>query len=468
MRILALDLAIAAEHKALLADAQGQPLGPIRPLRTSASSLAQLVHQAREGMVPEEELLLVMEPTGMVWFPIAVWAQRHGGITTYLVNTQQVADLRRYYHKHAKSDRIDVRVLVKLPVVSPEQLHPLHLPSGAHFALQRGVKELDALMTLQIALQQRICAIDQFAWPGLDAVCSEPFAPPVRWFREHWYSPQQVLAAGVSTLQADWHTAAAMLGVPEENPDWLAALLRLAEQTLALYGTEGAYLDYAYLQAEVTRQQALLQMVETQHHTLQLKTVRPLYRRLHPSRHLETLKGVGQDSAAVYLSFIGDPQRFPDHRHFRSWTGMIPGSRQSGTHEAQGIHITQAGPALVKKFAYLDAETARQWDPQIAALYYDQMVNHGKHHNQAVCCCATHLLDRVWTVLKEDRPYELRDVDGTPVTVTEAREIIAERYTVPKEVRQHNNRRNRQKRMARRAERQQERESRASVVRAEA
>lgn len=31
---------------------------------------------------------------------------------------------------------------------------------------------------------------------------------------------------------------------------------------------------------------------------------------VHPSGNLETLKGVGQDSAAVYASFIGDPHRF--------------------------------------------------------------------------------------------------------------------------------------------------------------
>jgi transposase len=463
MRIIGLDLALTAAHKALIADAQGQPLGPIRTLRTIATDLAEFVRQARHGMAPAEELWLIMEPTGMAWFPVAVWAQQHG-VTPYLVNTQQVADLRRYYHKHAKSDRIDVRVLVKLPVVSPEQLHPLRLPSGASFACQRGVKELETLMTLQIALQQRICAIDQFAWPGLELVCGEPFAPHMRWFREQWYQPQRVLAAGASTLQAAWHTAATATAVPNADSAWVAALVRLAEQTLALYGTAAPCLDYEHLQAEVTRHQALLAAVEMQHHTLKLKTVRPLYRRLHPQRQLETLKGVGQDSAAVYLSFIGDPQRFPDHRHFRSWTGMIPGSRQSGTHQAQSVPITQAGPALVKKFAYLDAETARQWDPQMAALYYDQMVKHGKHHSQAVCCCATHLLDRVWTILKEGRAYELRDVDGTPVTVAQAREIIAQRYRVPKEVRQHNNRRNRHQRSERRAERQQERESRTRLV----
>lgn len=199
-----------------------------------------------------------------------------------------------------------------------------------------------------------------------------------------------------------------------------------------------------------------------QHHTLQIETVRPLYRRLHPSRHLETLKGVGQDGAAVYASFIGNPERFADGSHFRSWSGMIPSSKQSGESEAQGLRITQAGPDLVKKFAYVDAETARQYDPQLAALYYNQMVRHGKHHRQAVCACATHLLDRIWVILSENRPYELRDVDGRPVSGPEAQRIVAERYTVPDEVRRQNNRRQRRARAETQAEKQQKREKRSS------
>lgn len=459
MRIIGLDLALTAEHKALIADARGQPLAPIVRLRTTVSDLERLFQRAREGASPDEPVLLIMEPTGMAWFPVAVFAQQHQ-VTVHLVNSQQVADLRRYYKKHAKSDRIDVRVLVKLPVISPEKLHPLTLPSASLFACQRGCKELDHLMTLSIALQNRIQAIDGFAWPGLDAVLAEPFSPLARWFRTHWYHPAQVIAAGAPTLEHAWQAepVAAEVATPT---DWAAALVRLAQQTLALYGTDSPHLDYAYLQAEVTREQTLLTVMEAHHHTLQLQTVRPLYRHLHPSRNLETLKGVGQDGAAVYLSFIADPQRFADHSHFRSWTGMIPDSKQSGAREAKGLHISQAGPDLIKKFAYLGAESARQWDPQIAALYYDQMVVHGKHHNQAICACATHLLDRIWTILKEDRPYELRDVDGTPVTVERARAIIAERYTVSKEIRQRNNQRTRRERMERRAERKAERERRA-------
>ena len=131
---------------------------------------------------------------------------------------------------------------------------------------------------------------------------------------------------------------------------------------------------------------------------------------------------------------------------------MVPYSKQSSNSQIEGLKITQAGPRLIRKYAYLDAEVARLHDPQLAALYYDQMVNKGKHHNQAICACATHLLDRILVILQEDRPYELRDVDGTPVSKEQAKAIIAERYTVPDEVRQRNNKRKRRERVAQQAE----------------
>jgi transposase len=466
MRYIGLDLALATSHKAVVIDEQGQDITPVLSVETSARSLEQLFHRAREGTRSDEPLVVVMEPTGMGWFPVAVFCQRQG-VKVYLVNSQQVADLRRYYRKHAKSDRIDSRVLAKLPIVSPEKLHPLQLIGASQLACQRGCKELDRLMDMNIAIQNRLRAIDRFAWPGLEQVLPDNIAPITRWFREHWYDPQAVLDLGEEGLLANWLENAQTSDEMLESPRWATALVQLAEQVLALYGTESAFLDYAYLQAEVTREQTLLSMLEAEYKQLQLETVRPLYRQSHPSRNLESLYGVGQDGAAVYSSFVGDPKRFPDHASFRGWSGMIPRSSQSGTSETKGLPISQAGPDLIKKFSFLGAETARQWDPQIAAIYYDQVVHHGKHHTQAVCVCATHLLDRIWTILKEDRAYELRDVDGTPVSVEQARKIITTRYNVPKEVRQRNNQRTRLARKEQLAEKNQKRKGTSHQVRGE-
>ena len=456
MRTIGIDLAVKGTHKAVVVDEQGHYVTPVIEFHTRAGELDQLLARAREG-ASDSRLSVVMEPTGMAWFPIAAYLGRQAEVMLYLVNSQQVADLRRFYKRHAKSDRIDARILARLPLVNPEHLHFLRLSSASSFACQQGCKELNRLTENITAIKNRLTALDRFAWPGVDdLVFPDLFSRAARWFRQHWYDPHQVVQAGAEVIQQRWQ--ATSLDAKDVG-EWATSLYELAQQVVALYGATGQCLDFKWLQAEVCREQEHLAFLEQQHHRLKIKTVRPLYRQLHPSRHLETLKGVGQEGAAVYISFIGDPHRFDSNRQVRGWHGLVPDSRQSAGSEAKGLHVTQAGPDSVEKFAFLNAEVARHWDPQIAAIYHDQMVNKGKHHTQAVCTCATHLLDRILAVLRDVKPYELRDVDGTPVTVGQARAIIAERYIVPEQVRQRNNKRRRQERADWRIEKQQKRES---------
>jgi transposase len=448
MRTVGVDLSAKGEHKAVIVDEAGRFVSPVFRFSTAPASLQRLLEMTQENN-PDQQVQAVMEPTGMAWFPVAVFLLRNG-VSIYLVNSQQVADLRKYFKKHAKSDRIDARVLAKLPVVDEEKLHRLELSNAETLACQRGCKQLERLMKQRTACQNRIIALDRFAWPGLEeAVFPDLFSCAALWFREHWYSPRRVCQAGAEAIRQEWCSS----GLDsKDSGEWIRYLVQLAEQILEIYGKDCAYLDYELLQDEAIREQEYFAFMEEMHHRLLLKTVRPLYRQLHPSRNLETIPGVGQDGAAVYLSFIGNPKRFHGLRELRGWSGMVPNSKQSANSQASGLKITQAGPGLIKKFAFLDANAARQCDPQIAALYYDQMVHRGKHHVQALCTCSAHLLDRVGVVLREDRPYQLQDVDGTPITPERARQIIAERYTVPEEVRKRNSKARRRERMETQAE----------------
>jgi hypothetical protein len=97
--------------------------------------------------------------------------------------------------------------------------------------------------------------------------------------------------------------------------------------------------------------------------------------------------------------------------------------------------MTKAGPRRVKLALYQAAEIARQWDPQLAKVYYDQMAHKGKPHNKAVGAVMSHLASRIHAVLTEQRDYVLRDVDGRETSVQEARTIIRTRYRVPTEIR---------------------------------
>jgi transposase len=435
MRTIGIDLGVVGEHKAVVCNDKGDYISRVINVQTEKGSLDELIAEARRGN-PQEPLQAVMEPTGMAWFPVAVYLASQG-VQNYLVNSQQVADLRRYYKKHAKSDRIDARVLAKLPIVNTEHLHELKLPGATVLACQRGCKMLDRLIKGRVAIMNRLIALDRFAWPGFEKakIFSDAFSPAASWFRNHYYNPYHVKRTGADQIKKEW---LASTEYDKWSDDWPVRLEKLAEQAISLYGEEGLSIDFDLVQAEAMYEESLLRAAIEMHKKVTAKIVQPQYRKIHPQRYLETIPGVGRDGAAVFASIIGNPDRFINLRKHRGWSGMVPNSRQSSSYQASGLKITQAGPRLIKKFAYLDADMARQRDPQIAAIYYDQMVNKGKHHTQAICVCATHLLDRVLTVLRENRPYMLKDAEGNPVTKKQAREIILTKYTVPDSIRQRN------------------------------
>jgi len=459
MRTIGIDLGISAAHKAIILDERGKAITPTLRVSPDPVDLARLLDRARRGSEEGEPLRVVMEPTGLSWLPVASYCIQRG-VTVYLVNTQLVSALRKLYRKHAKSDRISALILARLPWISPDSLQPLELASGSSLSGQRWCKQRDELAKRMTAIKNRVQAWERALWPGLEEAVKNPFAPWMRLWRETWYDPWHLQSAETGELTTFLIEAGAD---PEEAPGLASGLQDVARRAVALYGTpEGGaspYVDYSAVQDQVLRELRLLAFCQEEHKAVQ-RQLRPLYRQLHPSRHLETIKGVGEEGAMTYLFFIGTVTRFASQKAFRGWSGMVPRSDQSGDLDKKGLRISKAGPDLVKKYAYINAEVARQWDPQIAAIYYDQMVHKGKHHVQAVCCCATHLLDRVRAVLRDDRPYELKDVDGTPVTWQEARAIIAERYHVPDEVRQRRRSRTRKKRREQQAERTQKRRSR--------
>jgi hypothetical protein len=73
-------------------------------------------------MLPSDaEVTVVMEPTRNAWVPLAAWLRRRGA-RVVLVPPEQAAELRDYYSKHAKSDRLDSQMLARLPLLHPDGL----------------------------------------------------------------------------------------------------------------------------------------------------------------------------------------------------------------------------------------------------------------------------------------------------------------------------------------------------------
>jgi transposase len=116
---LGIDVACRAAHQASLADEAGRFAWSGRRFTTTAADLQQLW----DLVPPGAAVTVVTEPTRNAWVPLAAWFRRHGA-TVVMVPPEQSADLRDYFSKHVKSDRLDSRMLTRLPLLHPDGLRP--------------------------------------------------------------------------------------------------------------------------------------------------------------------------------------------------------------------------------------------------------------------------------------------------------------------------------------------------------
>ena len=119
---MGIDIAVRAPHQASLADERGELLWSGHRFRTTVADL-----DALWARLPKEfqaaEVTVVMHPTRNAWVPLAAWFRRQGA-RVVLVSAERSSDLRAYYAKHTKSDRLDSVLLARLPLLHPEGLHP--------------------------------------------------------------------------------------------------------------------------------------------------------------------------------------------------------------------------------------------------------------------------------------------------------------------------------------------------------
>jgi Transposase len=75
-----------------------------------------------------------------------------------------------------------------------------------------------------------------------------------------------------------------------------------------------------------------------------------------------------------------------------------------------GLHPWRCPPRSGRRWTVACASATgspagRHPDPQLARLYYVQMVQRGKDHLGAICVVAAHLAERAWTVMDRGMPY---------------------------------------------------------------
>ncbi|MDQ3717414.1 MAG: IS110 family transposase [Actinomycetota bacterium] len=423
---LGVDIACRAAHQASLADGQGQFVWCGHRFRTTPADLEQLWSKLPAGHDPAD-VVVVMEPTRNAWVPLAAWFRRRGA-RVVLVPPERSADLRNYYAKHTKTDRLDSQLLARLPMLHPDGLH-LEDSIGPGGALKRAAKLHSSLTHRRSQNLARLDALLEILGPGWhDAIGTELGSRTALKFLAAGYAdPHVVKRLGRTRLTRFCHRhSRGAWGEPLAD-----AVLSAAAETLQLWD-EGA-LDYPDLAEDIAIEARLALQLTEEIKDLDERTAL-LVQHADPTGILASAPGVGAVTAAAILGRLGNPNRFTSLAGARAFTGLVPALDASGLSGRHG-GPTKRGDAVLRQALFMAAGQARRIDPTLAAKYQRLMVDAGKHHNSALCHISTTLLTRIIACWRAGQPYQLRDVDGTPVTTDQARAIITERYAIPKDLR---------------------------------
>jgi transposase len=429
-----IDLGGAGEHKVRCLDEKAQACDGFS-FETSRTGLAKLEERVfSDGSNP----VIVFEPTGLAWLLVALYLKsKHPDSRLVRVQAQKVVALRKYLNRSSKSDRIDSLTLAKMPFIDPEKLDDIYFPPAKLHAIQRLARQRKRLEEDIAARKKRIDSIVEGYLPGLRGTFSDSWSAQARAFLRSRLNPLAVVHYGEKALHAFLAKATKHCKLDpsvESHAVYLAC--REAASLYKESSSVGTIDDdfFTSLQDEIGRELRLMEIEEYESAAI-AKRLENLYVELHPSDNLRTIPGVGDITAPIFLATVGDPTRFQSQSSFASYCGIVPGANQSSNMEAKGLRMTKTGPAIMRWALFQAGNVGRANDPQLACVYYREMVHNGKNHMQAMGAVMSHLAARVLATLREGRPYEIRDIDGRPVTHEEARKIILTKYKVPEEIR---------------------------------
>lgn len=424
-RIVGIDLGIASAHTVRVLDETGTTLAK-RKAHPTVDSLEEVERAALAGCPEGTRLEVIVEPTGPAWLPIAVFFTSRGHVV-FRVSSAKASDLRKFFSRHTKTNGIDADTLARLAIIDPAGLQPLRLPGVEHAALDRRVRACDRLTRAAAEHKVRIKDLVRQLLP-MTPLTGDLGAADLA-VLERWADPNALIKAGLKRVTTVIVKASNNHQGIERAEQWLDA----ARASIELYGDHPA-VAFSDLAAEVATEVRLLRAVQAElaRHASERETA---YRWVDPTGLARSLPGLAEVGGPALVAIMGDPARFAKGKQFRAFTGLTPKASETGDTDRKGQAMSKAGSALLRTTLIRAADHARKQDPQLARIYYVQMVERGKDHLGALCVVAANLAERAWAVMNRGMPYVICDTDGRPVTAAEAKTIIAQHWTVPAEVR---------------------------------
>ena len=338
-----------------------------------------------------EQLLIALEATGHYWLSLYEVLSR-AGYPVVVLNPLQVHAYQRSGIRKRKNDRIDSFWIADFARISSPQATK---QQATELLQLRDLSRFRFRLTENMGnCKRRILSILDRVFPEYEKLFSDVFLT----------SSRQLLAQAVTAQEFanfDLGELTALLSSASRGrfgQEKAEAIQSLARQSIGVHFPA----DSVRVQMRCLLEQ--LDLLEAQRHEVDL-AIEHLMQQL--DQHITSIPGVGLTTGAAILSEIGDIQRFESPDKLVAYAGIDATVYQSGEFEALETHMSKRGSPYLRQALWQAASMAVLYDPQLKS-YYQRKKAEGKHHGTAIGAVCRKLVARIYIILKENRPYEIR------------------------------------------------------------
>ena len=376
------------KHAIALLDENGQPVQRAFTIENTRAGFDQLLQALAALNGP---VLIGLEATGHYWWALYDDLTHHEHRVVVL-NALQVHAFRKSGVRKVKSDRTDaVWIAEFLRFSRPEPAKP----TTAVFLQLKDVSRFRYHLSDQIGdCKRKLLSVLDRVFPEYETLFSSVFLTTSRQLLTQAVSPQALADFDLQELTELLHTASRGR-FDRAKAD---ALQTLAKQSIGVrFLADAAQLQVRCLLGQIDLLEEQRQLVDDA--LAQLMAQVP--------HHLTSIPGVGSTTGAALLAEIGDIQRFDAPEKLVAYAGIDATVYQTGQFEARQMHMSKRGSPYLRHALWQAASMAIRYDDELRA-YYDRKRQEGKSYGTALGAVCRKLITRVYIVLKENRPYEVR------------------------------------------------------------
>jgi len=350
----------------------------------------------RLGITPEN-CKLCMEATGHYWISLYHHLTELG-FEIHVINPVQSKALRDYNIRITKTDQKDALVLADLARFG--RLSHSELASETIMKLQTLSRYRFDLVQSVGSLKNKILAILDRIFPEYPDCFSSVFIKSSRKLLKEYSSPEDLADVDLSELTNF---------LKEHSRGRFGD--KKAEQVKALAeGTFGVNMAADAYSLELKLLLERIEFIEDQIDTVEeaINKIMEEMRTCENSsyRHvIETIPGIGPTLAAAIIAEIGDINRFRNAKALVAYTGLDVTVYSSGKFESSRKRISKRGPPVLRHSLWMAAVSARYYEPELKE-YYEKKKKEGKHDKVATVAVARKLAHIIFSLWKNDRPYQ--------------------------------------------------------------